>query len=182
MILFIAIGLSMDSFAVSLTNGLTIKNLNAYRIFIIAFSFAFFQTLMPFLGWLAGCSIEQYIKDFDHWIAFGLLTFIGSKMILEALKHKKYCPKKSLNPVTLIMQSFATSIDALAVGISLGLLNISIVRPLIIIGTTTFVFSVFGILIGKYVSKKMKNSVEIIGGTILIAIGVKILVEHLMMG
>jgi len=178
-IILIAIGLSMDSFAVSVTNGLTIKDLNVKRILTISFSLAIFQALMPLIGWFSGIGIEKYIKEFDHWIAFLLLSFIGIKMIYEGLKKKEILKDEELKILTLIGQSFATSIDAFAVGISFALLNLSIVTPVLIIGLITFVVSLIGLQLGKYFGKKIGKSVEILGGIVLFGIGLKILIEHL---
>jgi len=178
-IIFIAIGLSMDSFAVSISNGLTIKNLELKKSILIATSLALFQALMPLLGWYLGSNIEQYIKEIDHWIAFSLLSFIGIKMIYESRMEQADETKNSISFKTIIIQSIATSIDAFAVGISFAVLVSDIVLPIIIIGITTFVFSFVGLKIGKILGNKLGNSVELIGGIILIGIGFKILIEHL---
>ena len=178
-IILISIGLSMDSFAVSVTNGLTIRNLNTKKVLTIASSLAFFQGLMPLIGWLAGIGIEKYIKELDHWLAFLLLAFIGLKMIYEAIIKKEDKKKTELKILTLLGQSFATSIDAFAVGISFAILNFSILTPVLIIGAITFGFSLVGLKLGKYFGKKIGKSVEIIGGIVLIGIGIKILIEHL---
>ena len=178
-IVLIAIGLSMDSFAVSITNGLTIRNLNAKRVLLISFSLAFFQALMPLIGWLAGIGIEQYIIEIDHWIAFMLLSLIGSKMVYEGIKKKEIVKDSELKIVKLIGQSFATSIDAFAVGISFAFLNLSIISPVVIIGVITFGFSLLGLQLGKYFGKRMGKSVGIFGGLVLIGIGIKILIEHI---
>ena len=177
-IIFIAIGLSMDSFAVSISNGLTIKNLDKKKILIIASSLAFFQAIMPFIGWFAGIKVEKYIKEFDHWIAFSLLLFIGVKMIIEAFSEDED-KKSELNFIRLIGQSIATSIDALAVGISFAILKMEILMPVIIIGVVTFMFSILGLQLGNYFGKKFGKYVEIFGGMVLIGIGVKILLEHI---
>ncbi|GAB4281565.1 MAG: manganese efflux pump MntP family protein [Marinilabiliales bacterium] len=180
-IILIAIGLSMDTFAVSLSNGLVLKNLSLLKILSIGFVFSLFQSIMPFLGWLAGTSIEKYIVDFDHWIAFGLLAFIGTRMIYDASKNDNYNNNNNneLKINKIILQAIATSIDALAVGISLGLLNVNIAYSVIIIGFTTLFFAVSGLYIGKLVRNKIQKFVEYFGGIILIIIGIKILIEHL---
>ena len=178
-IILIAIGLSMDSFAVSLSNGLCLKNLSLKKILTISLSLSIFQALMPLIGWLAGSGIETYIKEFDHWIAFILLSFIGIKMIYDAMMNKNHESVNQLKIPTLMAQSFATSIDAFAVGISLALLNISIVAPVIIIGITTLIFSLLGLQLGKLFGKKIGKPVEIFGGLVLLGIGIKILIEHL---
>ena len=139
LILFIAFGLALDSFSVSITSGLTIKHLKTTSALRIAVFFGFFQAIMPVTGWLAGITIIDLISGVDHWIAFGLLSFIGCRMIYEAIKLES--SKKIINPLNvnvLLMLSVATSIDALAVGLSLSFLKIFIVTPAIIIGITTF--------------------------------------------
>ncbi|NOX48329.1 MAG: manganese efflux pump [Chlorobi bacterium] len=178
-IILVAIGLSMDSFAVSVTNGLTIRDLNAKRVLLISFSLAVFQAVMPLIGWFAGIGIEQYITEFDHWIAFVLLSFIGIKMIYEGLQKNGKEKDSELKILTLIGQSFATSIDAFAVGISFAFLDISIITPVFIIGIITFLFSLTGLQLGKYFGKKIGKSVEVFGGVVLLGIGFKILIEHL---
>ncbi len=179
LIILLAIGLSMDSFAVSITNGLTIRELNVKRILTISFSLAIFQALMPLVGWFAGIGIEKYIKELDHWIAFILLSFIGVKMIYEGVKKNDIAKDSELKILTLIGQSFATSIDAFAVGISFALLDVSIVTPILIIGIITFGVSLIGLQLGKYFGKRIGKTVEIFGGIVLIGIGIKILIEHL---
>jgi len=178
-ILVIAFALSMDSFAVSVANGLTIRDLNPKRILIISFSLAFFQALMPLIGWLAGLGISEHIKEYDHWIAFILLSFVGGKMIYEGLTKNGEEKDTELEILTLLSQSIATSIDAFVVGVSFALLNLSIVAPVIIIGTVTFGVSLMGLYLGKLFGKKLGKSVEVIGGIVLFGIGLKILLEHL---
>ncbi len=178
-IILIAIGLSMDSFAVSVTNGLTIKNLNLKRTLTICFSLAFFQSLMPLIGWFTGKGIEKYIKEFDHWIAFLLLSFIGIKMIYEGIRKNDISKDSELEILTLIGQSIATSIDAFAIGISFAILKLSIVTPVFIIGLITFCASLMGLHLGKYFGKKSGKSVKILGGLVLFGIGLKILIEHI---
>ncbi|OGL40109.1 MAG: hypothetical protein A3C43_00635 [Candidatus Schekmanbacteria bacterium RIFCSPHIGHO2_02_FULL_38_11] len=179
-VLFIAIGLSMDAFAVSVTSGFAIKNLKANNAFKIAFFFGAFQAMMPVVGWLAGAGVRDSISSFDHWIAFGLLSIIGCKMIFESTKMKE--DKGTNNPLnlyTLLILSVATSIDALAVGLSLAFLKVYIVTPAAIIGAVTFLLSFIGVFVGNRVGHFFENKIEILGGLILIAIGVKILAEHL---
>jgi len=178
-IILISIGLSMDSFAVSVTNGLTIRDLNVKRIITISFSLAIFQALMPLIGWFAGIGIVKYIKEFDHWIAFLLLSFIGAKMIYEGLKKNDIEKDTELKILVLIGQSFATSIDAFAVGISFAFLNLSIITPVLIIWLITFIVSIIGLQLGKYFGKRIRRSAEIFGGIVLLGIGFKILIEHL---
>jgi len=178
-IVLIAIGLSMDSFAISLTNGLTIRDLNVERTLTISFSLAVFHTIMPLIGWFAGISIEKYITEFGHWVAFLLLSFIGLKMIYEGIKKKTAVMDSELKILTLIGQSFATSIDALAVGISFALLKLSIIKPILIIGLITFLVSLIGLQVGKYIGKRIGKTAVVFGGIVLVGIGLKILLEHL---
>jgi putative Mn2+ efflux pump MntP len=178
-IILIAIGLSMDSFAVSLSNGISIAKLNLSQILLIAFFLAFFQAFMPVLGWLSGNEIEGFIKEFDHWIAFSLLFFIGGKMIYEGWFEESSKKVNVFRFSTLIVQSVATSIDAFAVGLSFAFLDINISKSALIIGVVTFIFSLTGLYIGKSIGNKIGSKSEILGGLILIGIGTKILLEHL---
>ena len=179
-ILLIALGLAMDSFSVSIANGLATKTFKISKALTIALFFGLFQGLMPIFGWLAGEYIADYISAFDHWVAFALLTIIGVKMIYESIRNK---PAKFLRAYTLkviLVLSIATSIDALAVGLSFSFLDISIFFPAIIIGVITFLLSFFGVYVGGRFGKVLKNRIEILGGLILIVIGLKILLEHVL--
>ena len=170
----------MDAFAVSITSGITIKRLHINHALKIALFFGLFQAFMPIIGWLAGLSLRDYISAVDHWIAFGLLSFIGCKMIYESITVQS--SKKEINPLNvyvLLVLSIATSIDALAVGISFAFLKVSIVTPVIIIGTVTFLLSYLGVYIGDRIGHFFENKIEIAGGILLIGIGIKILVEGL---
>ncbi|MDD5066032.1 MAG: manganese efflux pump MntP family protein [bacterium] len=179
-IMLIAVGLAMDAFAVAITNGFTVKNIKLIDAVRIAFFFGAFQFLMPLLGWLAGLGLKNLILSIDHWIAFGLLVFIGGKMIYEAVIQKNTEKKETcLKLPVLLLLSLATSIDALAVGLSLSLLNISIMYPVIIIGGVTFLISFIGVFIGKKFGYLLGEKMEIFGGIILIGIGIKILIEHI---
>lgn len=179
-LLLIAFGLSMDAFAVSVSNGITIRRQRANRAFRIGIFFGSFQALMPLIGWSAGLGLRDLISDVDHWIAFGLLSLIGCKMIYEATKaNGKDKEALPLSLWVLLMLSIATSIDALAVGISFAILNISIVTPILVIGTVTFVLSFLGVLIGNKAGHFFEKRIEVLGGLILIGIGIKILIEHL---
>jgi manganese efflux pump family protein len=179
-IFFIAIGLSMDAFAVSITSGFTIKQLKIRHVLIIASSFGIFQAIMPILGWYSVLSFSNYVEAYDHWLAFGLLFVIGCKMIYEALSGKLDQNKPAeINFKTLFILSIATSIDALAVGISFAFLKIVIIMPVIIIGCVTFAFSIAGVYIGNKLGHLFEKKIEIIGGIILILIGIKVLFEHL---
>ena len=170
----------MDSFSVSIANGLATNTFKISKALTIALFFGFFQGLMPIFGWLAGESIGDYISAFDHWIAFALLTFIGIKMIYDSITDK---PNNFLGTYTIkvvLILSIATSIDALAVGLSFSFLDISIFFPAIIIGVVAFLMSFFGVYIGRRFGKVLKNRIEILGGSILIIIGLKILLEHVL--
>ena len=179
-ILFISLGLAMDAFAVSIASGFTIHRLRVGHALRIAFFFGAFQAIMPVIGWLAGLSVQEYIASIDHWIAFGLLGFVGGRMIYEAsIMGDDKDEKDPLNIYVLLMLSLATSIDALAVGLSLSFLNVAIALPAIVIGCVTFVLSFAGVYIGDRFGHFFESKIEVIGGIILIAIGVKILIEHL---
>lgn len=183
-LLLIGVGLSMDAFAVSVCKGLNMRKINYKHAFIIAAFFGGFQALMPFLGWALGSQFEQYIESVDHWIAFILLAFIGGKMVMEAIKggddedddEKEVCPDK-LDIKELFMLAVATSIDALAVGVTFAFLNVNIVFSITTIGITTFVISIAGVVIGNLFGAKYKSKAEITGGIILVLIGLKILLE-----
>ena len=178
-LLLIALGLSMDAFAVSISNGITIQRQRANHALKIGIFFGSFQALMPLIGWSAGLSFRELISGVDHWIAFGLLSFIGCKMIYESRKMGGQGKEtKPLSFPTLLLLSVATSIDALAVGISFALLDISIVTPILVIGAVTFVLSFFGVMTGSKIGHFFEKKIEILGGLILIGIGIKILIEH----
>lgn len=183
-ILIIAIGLSMDSLAVSIVNGLMMPKLKFFRAMYIAFFLALFQATMPIIGFLGGSIIENEIKSIDHWLAFILLAFIGGKMVYEGMSSQENLEVKKeyqLSFQKLITQSIATSIDALAVGISFAFLDIKIYTTALIIGCVTFLFSMIGLRMGKSIGSKTRGRMEILGGLFLIAIGLKILIEHTLM-
>lgn len=179
-IFLIAVGLSMDAFAVSIAGGLTMEKLRLKSILRIALFFGGFQAIMPLIGFSAGLSVREYITHFDHWIAFLLLLFVGTKMIHESFsapgEEKKIDTE---NTATLLVLAIATSIDALAVGLSLSFLRVDIVFAAALIGITTFIICFAGVIIGKQTGHLLGNKIEILGGIILIGIGIKILVEHL---
>lgn len=180
-ILLIAVGLAIDAFAVSVTSGFMIRPLNIRLALRIAAFFGLFQALMPLVGWLAGIGLSVLIARVDHWIAFGLLVFIGGKMIVESFRFRDTAAAKgSLGWLTLLLLSVATSIDALAVGLSLSLLQVFIVTPALVIGGVTFGLSLAGVWIGKRFGHCFEKKLEILGGLILIGIGVKILWDHLL--
>jgi putative Mn2+ efflux pump MntP len=197
-IFLIALGLAMDAFAVAVSCGFMIKQLHLKYAMRVAVFFGLFQAVMPLLGWLCGLSIREYIQAFDHWIAFGLLAFIGGKMIYESFVIKevdtcKACPyaadgscpdfqervKKQFSVRTLFILAVATSIDALAVGVSISILGDPIVMPAIVIGIVAFVLSLAGVIIGNKVGHLFESKIEIIGGLVLIGIGLKILIQDL---
>lgn len=178
-IIFIAVGLAMDAFAVSITSGIAIRKLKVNHAVRIALFFGSFQAIMPVLGWLSGLTLKGFISSVDHWIAFGLLSFIGCKMIYESFKVEEGDRTSPLNIGILLILSIATSIDALAIGISFAFLGISIVTPVIVIGAITFVLSLSGVFIGNKFGHLFEKKVEVLGGLILISIGIKILLEHL---
>ena len=183
-IFMIGVGLSMDAFAVAICKGLNMHRLDQAQTLVIALFFGGFQALMPFLGWLLGRQFEAYITSFDHWIAFALLTFIGGRMIWEVVRKKEdasnsaSCGQK-LDIKELLILAIATSIDALAVGISFAFLQVRIVAAITLIGCTTFVLTLVGVWVGNLFGSRYKSRAELTGGIILILIGVKILLEHL---
>ncbi len=179
LILLIAVGLAMDAFAVSITCGLALKKLKIKHVFTIALSFGFFQGVMPIIGWLAGVGFRSFISSIDHWIAFGLLVIIGGKMIYESSKLESSVKDEELNVTFLLFLSIATSIDALAVGLSFSFLKVEIITPSLIIGVVTFILSMIGVIIGKKVGHLFERKIEVFGGIILILIGFKILLSHL---
>lgn len=177
-ILLTGFALSMDAFAVSVTKGMTLKKINLSISTKIAFLFGLFQAVMPLIGWLFGMNFELYIRSIDHWIAVVLLSFLGIKMIIEAIKNDDNDNSTYLDNKELIILSIATSIDALAVGVTFAFLNIDIIPICVSIGVITFLVCFIGVLIGKKIGSVFKNYAQIIGGIILILIGLNILNEH----
>jgi len=181
----IGVGLSMDAFAVSICKGLSMRKVDKKYMLVLAAFFGGFQALMPTLGWLLGSQFQSYITAIDHWIAFILLALIGGKMILDVIKEKgeneEVCPDDSvrINLKEFFLLAVATSIDALAVGITFAFLQVKLASSVTIIGCITFCFTVAGVLIGNVFGTKFKDKATILGGIILIGIGVKILLEHL---
>ncbi len=182
-IFMIGVGLSMDAFAVAICKGLNMRKLDKAKTLIIALFFGGFQALMPFIGWLLGKQFESYITRFDHWIAFVLLAFIGGKMIWDVLKGDEEeieaAGDAALDIKELFMLAVATSIDALAVGISFAFLQVNITSAITLIGCTTFVISSAGVFVGHKFGNKYEDKASLAGGIILILIGLKILLEHL---
>lgn len=182
-IVIVSFGLSMDAFAVSICSGINIKNSKLKKSLIIAMYFGAFQGLMPLIGWFLGSKFSIYIKSVDHWIAFILLSIIGAKMLKEGLSHENDEGEKisdnSFSHKNLLVLAIATSIDALAMGISFAMLNVNIFLAITLIGIITFITSFIGVLIGKNFGNRFSNNAEIFGGIVLIFIGLKILFGHL---
>ena len=180
-IFIIGIGLSVDSFVVSITAGVCMDKVKIRNALKVAFFMAFFQALTPLIGWLAGSSFQRYIESVDHWVAFILLLAIGSKMIYEGVKHNDKAEKSFSLTSNLMLtgMAIATSIDALIVGIGFGLLEVSIIIPVIIIGGLTFLFSALGVLLGNKIGIRYNSGLEIFGGILLAGLGSKILVDHI---
>lgn len=177
---FLAFGLAMDAFAVSISSGITIRNPRIENALKIAIFFGAFQAFMPVIGWLAGLGLRELISQVDHWIAFGLLCLIGGRMIYESTKPRT--EKSGFNPLSLgvlLLLSVATSIDALVAGVSLAFLKVSILLPIILIGMVTFVLSFLGVFVGDRSGHLFQNKAEFVGGLVLIGIGTKTLIEHL---
>jgi len=179
-IILIAISLSFDTFAVSISSGLVLKKIDFYNATKIAVTLAVFQAVMPLIGWLAGSGIKSYAESFDHWIAFGILGLLGGKMIYESFKTDP--EDRSFNPLdikVMIGMAIATSIDALVVGFSFALLNYQILFSIAIIGVVTYIVAMLGMLFGKNIGSRIGRRMEVLGGLMLIIIGLKILFEHL---
>ncbi len=180
-LLFISVGLAMDAFAVSLTEGLALKKLHIQHILKIAFIFGFFQAIMPLLGWLIGGMFYSKISQYDHWIAFVLLALIGGKMLLEARENQK-CKTDGKCDISsnILILGIATSIDALAVGFSFSLMKgLNIYSTIFIIGIITFIISSVGVYLGNKVGQLLGYKAEYAGGIILVGMGCKILFEHI---
>ena len=178
-ILIIAIGLGMDAFAVAIGAGIALKSRSQAPVFRLSSSFGFFQFIMPVIGWSAGLTISTFIQDYDHWLAFILLAGIGGKMIYDALRDaKEISHSDPTRGLSLLMLSIATSIDALAVGLSLAFLKVAILYPSVVIGAVAFAMTWIGMAFGERLGRVFGKKVEIAGGLILLGIGVKILLEH----
>jgi putative Mn2+ efflux pump MntP len=180
-VFLIALSMAMDAFAVCLSAGTQEQTSGPRPAFRLAFHFGLFQFLMPVLGWFAGATIERYITAYDHWIAFGLLAFVGGRMIFSGFhpdeEDKKNDPSRGW---TLVLLSFAVSIDALAVGLSLGIVGLTIWTPALIIGIVTGLVSWLGLRLGNKLGQKFGKRMEIAGGIVLVLIGVRILMAHLL--
>ncbi len=177
-IILIAVGLAMDAFAVSIAKGITVNHNRRKSAVLLVSLFAGFQMLMPVVGWLVGLSFKEIIMSVDHWIAFGLLSFIGAKMIYDSRKTEN--GKQEVTLSSALVLAVATSIDALMVGLSFAFLETSIVLPVLVIGLVTFTLSLVGFVFGSSLGKVFGEKVKIVGGIILILIGLRILLDHLL--
>ena len=180
----LGIGLAMDAFAVSVCKGLGMRRLNKKQALIIGLYFGGFQALMPLVGWLLGSQFQKYITSIDHWIAFILLGFIGGKMMIEAIREWNEeetvdVMDAPLDHKNMLVLAVATSIDALAVGITFAFLDTPIIEAITIIGITTMIISIIGVVVGNFFGSRYKSKAEFIGGLILVLLGLKILLEHL---
>ena len=178
-LVLIAIGLGMDAFAVSICKGISMSKMNWKKAIIIGLYFGIFQALMPVIGFTLGKTFENLVTSIDHWIAFGLLLIIGIKMIKDAFKEDEASINDSVGWKVMTILAIATSIDALAVGITFAFLKVNLLLAVLIIGIITFVLCVIGTKIGNAFGNKFENKAEILGGIVLILIGTKILLEHL---
>ena len=175
----IAVGLSMDAFAVSVCKGLSVRKATVKHALCVGLYFGGFQALMPLIGYLLGTQFESVITSVDHWIAFGLLAFIGGNMIREALGREEEKLDDSFSFRTMMTLAVATSIDALAMGVTFAFLRVDIVPAVLLIGATTFVLSAVGLKVGNVFGAKYKARAELFGGVVLVLMGLKILLEHL---
>ena len=180
-VIVIALSMSMDAFAVCLGAGTQERTSAPRPTFRLAFHFGLFQFLMPILGWLAGTTVETYIATFDHWVAFGLLAFVGARMLWSGLHPdplvKKDDPSRGW---TMVLLSIAVSIDALAIGLSLGLIGVTIWYPAVVIGLVTGLVSWVGLRLGNRLSSRFGDRMEVLGGFVLLGIGLRILISHLL--
>ncbi|MGD9926045.1 MAG: manganese efflux pump MntP family protein, partial [Sphaerochaeta sp.] len=181
-LLMLSVGLAMDAFAVSLCKGLRMRRINWPQGILIAFSFGFFQAGMPLIGWSLGHQFERFITPVDHWIAFILLSLVGAKMLYDSITEDPTCPVETVDHIDLkelLLLSVATSIDALAVGITLAFLNTDIILSTSLIGIVTFFLSLLAVIIGNHFGNRLQSKAGILGGIVLILIGGKILFSHL---
>lgn len=179
-IVVIGLGLSMDALAISITSGVTLRPFRLRHAMVLGCWFGGFQALMPLLGWLAGSRLSTAIRVFDHWVVFGVLVFIGCKMIYESFRIPEVEAKApALDHKVLFVLALATSVDALAVGFSFALLDVAIMLPAIIIGGVTFLVSFCGVIIGDRFGHLFERKAEVLGGLVLIGMGIRILVMHL---
>lgn len=178
-LLVLSVGLGMDAFAVSVCKGIGMKKMNWKKACIIGLYFGGFQAIMPVLGYFLGTAFETIVTNVDHWIAFILLTAIGANMIKEAFSDETENCNEDICFKTMLVLAIATSIDALAVGITFAFLNVNLIFAVVLIGLITFVLSVIGTKVGNRFGSKYENKAELAGGVILILLGIKILLEHL---
>ena len=181
-IVAISVALAMDAFAVAIASGVRLKRVSFRQFFRLAWHFGVFQALMPIIGWTAGLTVRDTVERFGHWVAFGLLTYVGVNMIREAFKLEKDARrhKDPTRGLTLVILSVATSIDALAVGLTISMLKVSIWTPALIIGVVAGIFTILGLYLGKSVgsAERLSPIAEVLGGVVLLGIAVKILIEH----
>lgn len=175
----LAISLAMDCFTVSITSGIIMRRICWRTFFVMAFFFGLFQAVMPLIGWFAASRFSHLIENYDHWIAFGLLAFLGGRMIKESFSNEDKCCFDPTRLKVVVTLAIATSIDALAVGITFAFLSVYIFSAVAFIGVVTFCFSVAGVKIGNVFGTRYKTGAELAGGVILILLGIKILLEHL---
>lgn len=178
----LALGLSMDAFAVSICKGLSVSRLQPKHMVICGLYFGGFQALMPLIGWVLGSQFQSLIVSIDHWIAFALLGIIGINMIREALSHEEEEADPDFSFKAMLPMAIATSIDALAVGVTFAFLDVQIVPAVSFIGVTTFICSAIGVKVGNVFGTKFKSKAEFLGGLVLVCLGIKILIEHLFFG
>ena len=178
-IILIGIGLAMDAFAVSICKGLAMKKMNWNKALIVGLYFGIFQGIMPLIGYLLGSTFADLVKSVDHWVAFFLLGAIGTNMLIESLGKDKENSNDSVDIKTMTILSIATSIDALAIGISFAFLEVNVLFAAFVITIITFVLSVIGVKVGNVFGDKYESKAEFVGGAILILLGIKILLEHL---
>ena len=179
-ILAIAVAVSMDAFAVSICKGLSVRKVTVGHVIKTGLWFGGFQALMPLIGYFVGVYFADFVSNVDHWIAFVLLAFIGANMIKEAFSSEDETPDPDFSFRTMLAMAVATSIDALAVGVSFAFLHVHIWTSVILIGAVTAMFSMAGVKIGNVFGSRHKSAAELVGGIILVVIGIKILIEHLL--
>ncbi|MCP4641775.1 MAG: manganese efflux pump [bacterium] len=173
----------MDAFAVAVATSISLRRVSRRQVFRFAFHFGLFQAVMPVIGWAAGRTVVEHIRLWDHWVAFGLLGFIGMKAIIESFRHEDESDEPRKDPtrgLSLVMFSVATSIDALAVGLTFAMLDVTLWYPCLVIGVITAALTTFGMVFGARLGARIGKGLEAVGGLVLIGIGLKILVQHLM--
>ncbi len=181
-LLGIAVGLSMDALAVAIGTSVVLRGVTPRQVFRLSFHFGLFQALMPILGWMLGSLASGYIRDYDHWVAFGLLMFVGGKAVCEALSGGDERAADRRDPTrgwNLLLLSVATSIDALAVGLTFAMIDVVVWYPALVIGCITAALTLAGMLFGSWLGRRFGKIMEVAGGLVLIAIGVKILAGHI---